>query len=88
MENGLLTFLYVCAGVIGTTGYLPTIRDLIQKKKTANIRSYLIWTICTGITLAYATLVASDTFFAIMAAVTLALCATILVISLKLERFP
>jgi large-conductance mechanosensitive channel len=88
MKTELITFLYVCAGVVSTTGYFPTIKDLLQKKKTANIKSYLIWTICTAITLAYATFVVSDIFFIIMAAAAFTLCATILVISLKLNKFP
>ncbi len=82
----MITFLYVCAGVVGTAGYLPTIKDLMQKKKTANIKSYLIWTICAAITLIYAILVISDTLFTIAAAATLALCAIILMIALRLDK--
>lgn len=88
MKMQLISLLYLCAGIVSTAGYFPTIKDLMKKKKTANIRSYLIWTICTGITLAYAILVISDLFFTIMAAATFSLCAIILTIALKLEKFP
>ncbi len=87
--NTLLTiiaFLYAGTGIIATIGYFPTIRDLLRKKESANIHSYLIWTLCGLITFLYALFVISDLLLEIVTGLNFISCALILVLALRLKH--
>ena len=46
----LLSIAYAGVGAATLVAYLPTIKDLyVHKKPSANIMSYAIWTITSGI---------------------------------------
>lgn len=81
----IISFLYAITGIVVFFGYLPTIRDLSKKKKSANIHSYLIWTVCAGISFLYALIVISDFLLELMTGLNFLACATILVMAIKLK---
>ncbi len=56
----ILSFLYASTGIVATIGYLPTIKDLLKRKKSANISSYIVWTFCSLISFLYALIIVSD----------------------------
>ena len=80
----IISFLYAGTGIIAIVGYVPTIKDLLRKKKSANIHSYIIWTLCSGVSFLYALLVISDLLLEIMTGLNFASCAIILLLALRL----
>ncbi|MCK5476305.1 MAG: hypothetical protein KAI55_00120 [Candidatus Aenigmarchaeota archaeon] len=81
----IITLLYASTGIIGIIGYIPTIKDLIKNKASANIRSYIIWTFCNSITFLYVSLVVSDLLLKIVTGLSFISCAIILILALKLK---
>ena len=81
----ILTFLYGLCGVITFIGYFPTVKDLWNKKASANINTYLIWTITTIFTSLYGFLVLKNLVFILVVNLQLLACATILVLALRLK---
>ena len=81
----IITFLYAGTGIIATIGYLPTIKDLIKKVTSANIHSYILWTISSCITFLYAYLIISDLLLEIITGLNFISCAIILILTLKLK---
>ncbi len=81
-----LTVAYASVGVLVTIGYLPTMKDLyFHKKRSANIQSYLIWTLCTAITLLYSIFILQDTLFRIVSGLNFLCCSVILALCLRLN---
>ena len=64
----ILSIAYLCTGIIVVIGYWPTIKDLINKKPSASIGSYIIWVIAGGISVLYSVLILKDTFYRILTA--------------------
>ena len=81
----IISFLYAGVGVIAIIGYLPTIRDLLYKKPSANISSYAIWTLVSTVTFLYALLVISVLLLEIVTGLLLATNAIILILALRLK---
>jgi hypothetical protein len=82
----IISLLYAGTGIIAIVGYLPTIRDLLHKKRSANIHSYMIWTAASAITFLYAFLVISDLLLEIITGLLLALNAIIFILALRLNK--
>ena len=87
--NGLviiiLSFLYTFGGIIVAAGYFPTIKDLIKKKPSANILSYLIWAFCATTASLYAIFVVSDLLLIIVTSLNLIPILTTLILALRLK---
>jgi len=82
----LLIIAYAGVGIVATIGYLPTMKDLwIHKKKSANITSYIIWTLCSGIAFLYALFVLKDLLFRIVSGLNFTSCAVVLSLSIRLK---
>ena len=83
----ILILAYACVGVIATVGYIPTIKDLyLHKKKSANTKSYVIWTLSSGITVLYSLFVLPDLLFRIVSGLNFVCCGLILVLSWRLMK--
>ncbi len=81
-----LIVAYAGVGVLVTIGYLPTMKDLyLHKKKSANTQSYLIWTVCTAITLLYSIFILPDLLFRIVSGLNFLCCALILALCVRLR---
>jgi hypothetical protein len=63
MLINLLKILYGISGVITFIGFIPTIQDLIKKKPSANLATYLVWTSTTLISSLYAVFIVKDLMF-------------------------
>lgn len=81
----ILTLLYSLGGIITFLGYYPTIKDLWGKKASANVHTYLIWTITMTIASLYGFLVLKDLPFILVTNLNLLACATILILGLRLK---
>lgn len=81
-----LIVAYAGVGVLVTIGYLPTMKDLyLHKKKSANTHSYIIWTLCTAITLLYSIFILPDLLFRIVSGLNFLCCALILALCIRLR---
>ena len=82
----IIAFLYADTGIITIIGYIPTIKDLLRRKESANIHSYTVWTLTGTISFLYALLVASDLLLEIVIGLNLVFCTIILILSLRLKN--
>lgn len=86
MENYfiiILTFLYSIGWIVTFLWFLPTMRDLYNKKPSANISTYIVWWITTFITSLYGIFILKDLVFIIV--INLQLLATIMVLVLRVR---
>jgi len=81
----VIIILYASVGVIGVIGFFPTIKDLLLKKKSANVHSYVIWTFCSGVSFLYAFLIIKDLLFEVVTGLLFACSFITLILSLKLK---
>ena len=80
----ILTFLYGIGGIITFCGFIPTMIDLWNKKPSANISTYLIWTSTTLVTSIYGFFVLQDLVFNIVINLQLMACFGVLVLRLRI----
>jgi len=84
----IITFLYAGTGVVTVLGYLPTIKDLYHRKRpSANINSYIIWTLCSGIVLLYMMMATSDLLLQTVTGLNFLFCFIILILAIRLKYF-
>jgi hypothetical protein len=82
----LLIVAYAAIGVVSVIGYWPTIKDLyFYKKKSANINSYIVWTISSLIAFLYAIFILHDLLVMIVTGLGFICCAIILFLSVRLN---
>lgn len=81
-----LIIAYASVGVVSTIAYLPTIRDLYNKKPSANINSYVLWTATTGTAFLYSLFILQDLLFRIVSGLSFGGCVLVLLISINLRR--
>jgi hypothetical protein len=82
----LLIFAYASTAIIAVIGYWPTIRDLYRKKPSANVSSYIIWTLDTGIVFLYSLFVVTDLLFRIVSGFNFVCCVIILLMSTSIKK--
>ena len=80
-----LVVAYGSVSVVTALGYWPTIRDLLHRKISANVASYLLWTASSGITFLYSLFILPDFLFRLVSAVNFGSCAAILLLCANLE---
>lgn len=82
----LLAVSYGGVGVVNLIAYWPTIKDLFNKKPSANIPSYFLWTATSGITLLYSLFVLNDLLFRLVSGVNFVCCALILFLCIRIKK--
>jgi hypothetical protein len=82
----IISFLYAGTGIVATIGYLPTIRDLLKGIQSANIPSYIIWTLCAFITFLYSLFVISDLLLEIVTGLNFISCALIWILAFRIKH--
>jgi uncharacterized protein with PQ loop repeat len=78
----IISSLYALAGIISVLGYIPTIKDLLKNKKSANTSSYFVWTFTSLIAFAYAFFVVKNILLEIVTAMGFFCCVSIFILSL------
>jgi hypothetical protein len=82
----ILIVSYASVGIISTIAYWPTIRDLYHHKKlSANITSYLLWTMTSGVAFLYSLFILDDVFVRIVSGLGFGCCALVLFLSINLK---
>ena len=83
----ILVIAYASISIIKLIAYWPTIKDLYcHKKASANIISYLLWTIASGIAFLYSLFILPDLLFRIVSGISFGACALVLFLSAKLKN--
>ena len=83
----LITIAYAGVGVVGLIAYWPTIKDLYyHQKPSANVTSYIIWTLTSGVAFLYSLFILPDLLFRIVSGINFGACAMVLLLSLKLGK--
>jgi hypothetical protein len=83
----VVVFAYAIVGVIGLVGYWPTIKDLhFHKKASANLTSYLIWSLASGIGFLYSMVILPDLLLRLVSGLNFGACALILLLTINLKK--
>ncbi len=82
----ILTILYIGGGIISIIAYWPTIKDLINKKPSANITTYAEWTVGSAVSLLYGMFVSPDMLYRIMSVLYFVLSALVLLLAVNLKN--
>jgi len=81
----LLAVAYLSTGIIAIIGFWPTIRDLYQKKPSANITTYIVWTFASVVGVLYGLFVLKDLLYRIVSILNLIGCFVILILAIRLK---
>ena len=82
----IIALTYGVVGIISLMAYWPTIRDLLNKKPSANTESYVIWGFTTFVTFMYSIFVLPDFLFRMISGLNFLICVTIAILSVHLKR--
>jgi len=82
----ILSVAYAFVGVFGIVAYWPTIVDLYKHKKlSANVFSFVLWTVSEGIAFLYSLFVLDDLLFRLVSGLHFFSCFLILILSYNLK---
>lgn len=81
-----LGLAYLIVGIVSIVAYWPIIRDLYSKKRQANILSYALWTVSTGITFLYSYFVLTDLIVKLIVGLHFLACSTIMLLSINARQ--
>jgi hypothetical protein len=81
----ILTILYGLGGIVTFIGYIPTIKDLLHKKASANVQTYTIWTITMFLATLYGYVVLKDLAYIFVTNLNFLACAIILGLRIRLK---
>lgn len=85
--TSLLILAYGLTGVVGVLAYWPTIVDLYHHKKpSANVSSYLLWTLTGAIAFLYSLFILPDLLFQIVSGLNFFCCALIFFLAIGLRK--
>lgn len=80
-----LTFLYWIWWIVTFAWFIPTMIDLWNKKPSANIVTYIVWTTTTFITSLYGLFILKNLVFNIVINLQLLACLTVLILRIRLK---
>ena len=81
----ILTTLYGVGGVINIVGYIPTIRDLMHHKPSANVSTYVMWAFVALAAFLYGLFVLKDLFYNVVIGAQLAIIILVLTLLFKIR---
>jgi len=70
----LVTLIYSLTGLFGLIAYWPTYSDLRKNVPSANLNTYLIWVITTGVTFLYGLIVIGNSSFLVVSGLNFLIC--------------
>ena len=78
---------YGATGILSLVGYWPTIRDLYyHQKPSANISSYILWTLTGGVGFLYSIFILYDLLLRIVLGLNLCACILVLLLRIRLKN--
>ncbi len=80
-----LTSLYSIWWIITFLWFVPTMKDLRNKKPSANITTYIVWSATTLFTSLYGIFILKDLVFIIVINLQLLACLIVLILRLRLN---
>jgi hypothetical protein len=81
----IITFTYSIGGIVTFAGFFPTIKDLWKGKPSANLHTYVIWSLTTFFASLYAIFVVKDLVFSLVVNLQLVACLIVLILRLRLK---
>ena len=82
-----LTFAYGSVGLLTLIAYWPTVYDLYHHKRpSANVSTYLLWTIASGIGFMYGLCILPDPLFLLVAGTNFFANTIVLLLRMRLPR--
>ena len=81
----VITFLYSIGGIATFVGFIPTMKDLWNKKPSANAMTYVVWTTTTFFTSLYGFFVLQNLVFNIVINLQLLACLIVLILRIRLN---
>jgi len=81
----VLTVLYGISGLVTFAGFFPTMIDLWKGKPSANISTYIVWTVTTLTASVYGFFVFNDLMFNIIINLQLLACIIVLILRIRLK---
>ncbi len=81
----IITFAYSIGGIVTFAGFFPTMKDLWKGKPSANVHTYVIWSLTTFFTSLYAIFVVKDLVFSLVINLQLVACLIVLILRLRLK---
>jgi uncharacterized protein with PQ loop repeat len=81
----IVSILYSIGGTISLMAYIPTIRDLWQGKPSANISSYMVWSMSSFFSVLYGYFVLQDLLFNVMTTINFVVCLLVLALVIRLR---
>ena len=82
----ILTFFYGVGGIITFFSFVPTMIDLWNKKPSANISTYVVWTMTTFLTSLYGIFVLHNLVFNIVINLQLLACTIVLILRIRMRK--
>lgn len=80
----ILIFLYTIGWIVTFIGFIPTMIDLWNKKPSANIITYIVWTMTTFVTSLYGFFILENLIFNIVINLQLFACLSVLFLRVRL----
>lgn len=81
----IIKVLYSLGGLVNFIGFIPTIRDLLKGKPSANTLTYWIWTLTTLIFSIYGFTILQDMYFLVVINLQLIACVIVLTLKIRLD---
>jgi hypothetical protein len=81
----ILSWFYGISGFITLLAFVPTMIDLWNKKPSANISTYIIWSSTTSVVSLYGFFVLQDLLFNIVINLQFLACIIVLILRLRLK---
>lgn len=81
----ILTTLYGVGGVINIIGYIPTIKDLMHHKPSANFFTYVMWAFVALAAFLYGLFVLKDLFYNVVVGAQLAVIILVLTLIVRIK---
>ena len=81
-----LILAYGSTGIVGVVAYWPTIKDLWNKRPSANSRSCFVWVGTNGVTWLYGLFILKDIPFIFISSLYLIANTTVLFLRLRIKK--
>ena len=82
----VLTLAYAFVGVVSIFAYWPTLKDLYDHKPSANIKSYLVWTMTSFVSFLYSIFLLSDWLILFIFGINFIFCVVVVLLVFRIKK--